>query len=449
MTGNRATASTLGRARVPWAVALPLTLALALLFGPAVVPVPGVTGVARADAVRSAEYWLGEYGFLDAWKVSRGQGVKVAVIDTGVDGSHPDLSGVVVAGRDFSGQGAADGSRGIGSAPEHGTLVATSLAGRGHGADGQDGILGTAPEASILAASVWLSDNEPAGMPDPDDQVAQAVRWAVDSGARVINMSLGSSSVDWPTSWDDAFSYAEAHDVVVVAAAGNRASGSNQVGAPATIPGVLAVGGVDRNGKASLDASTQGITIGVAAPSEELVGGTPGGGYAQWAGTSGAAPLVSGLAALIRSHWPAMSAADVVNRIIRSARPATAQVPDPNYGYGAIDARAALTADIPAVSANPLGSIADWIRMHRRGAGAQAPNRVTLPAPAPSPAPTATARRPDAVAAPPAGPRWPGLVLAGYAVLVVAVGSAGAASVHRIRRRSRGTTTDSPAAPNR
>ncbi|TPW65421.1 S8/S53 family peptidase, partial [Schumannella sp. 10F1B-5-1] len=91
-------------------------------------------------------------------------------------------------------------------------------------------------------------------------------------GADVINMSLTRNTLDWPTSWDDAFSYAMDHDVVIVAAAGNRGSGTDEVGAPATMPGVLTVAGVDRAGQTSRKASTQGVTIGVSAPSEELVG---------------------------------------------------------------------------------------------------------------------------------------------------------------------------------
>src|SRR5699024_11576530 len=132
-----------------------------------------------------------------------------------------------------------------------------------------------------------------------EEQIPRAVRWAVENGAKVINMSLGSTSPAWPESWDSAFKYAEDHDVVVVAAAGNRSGGMSQVGAPATIPGVLTVAGVDESGKASKDSSTEGISIGVAAPAEPLVGGMPGGDYARWSGTSGAAPIVSGVVALI------------------------------------------------------------------------------------------------------------------------------------------------------
>jgi type VII secretion-associated serine protease mycosin len=330
---------------------------------------------ARADQVRDLEYWLKDYGFAQAWSTTRGAGVKVAVIDTGVDGSVPDLAGAVVGGTDVSTVGAASGQRplGDGESANHGTWVASLLAGRGTGAD--SGVLGAAPEASILTASVALG--KAMGPVGSDDQIAEAVRWAVDNGASVINMSLTRNTLDWPTSWDDAFQYAFAHDVVIVAAAGNRGSGTSEVGAPATIPGVLTVAGVDRAGKASFDASAQGITIGVSAPSEQLVGANPGGGYVQWAGTSGAAPLVSGAVALVRAAHPELKAADVIERIIRTARPAGGAVPSPIYGYGLLDAAAAVTADVPHVTANPMGDLGDWIRIHRR---AESPTGVSPPA---------------------------------------------------------------------
>ena len=87
---------------------------------------------AAADSLRDREYWLKEYGIEKAWAVSKGAGVKVAVIDSGVDGTHPDLRGVVVGGHDASGAGNPDGQKPIGSRTEHGTLVASMLAGRGH-----------------------------------------------------------------------------------------------------------------------------------------------------------------------------------------------------------------------------------------------------------------------------------------------------------------------------
>ena len=135
-----------------------------------------------------------------------------------------------------------------------------------------NGVIGVAPEAPSCSRSRSASASATVSS---DDQIADGVRWAVDNGAEVINMSLTRNTLDWPESWDDAFLYAIQHDVVIVAAAGNRGSGTTEVGAPATMPGVLTVAGVDRNGKASFDASSQGITIGVSAPSEELVGATP------------------------------------------------------------------------------------------------------------------------------------------------------------------------------
>src|SRR5690606_32981220 len=126
------------------------------------------------------------------------------------------------------------------------------------------------------------------------EQVPEAITWAVDQGADVINLSWTTNTLTWDESWDDAFLHAFENDVVIVVAAGNRGSGTRVVGAPATIPGVLVVGGVDRQGRASVEASTQGITIGVAAPSEGLLGVAPDGRVMEWSGTSGAAPIVAG-----------------------------------------------------------------------------------------------------------------------------------------------------------
>jgi subtilisin family serine protease len=200
-----------------------------------------------------------------------------------------------------------------------------------------------------------------------DDQIAEAVVWAVDNGADVINMSLTRNTPDWPESWDDAFMYAFEHDVVVVAAAGNRGAGTSEVGAPATIPGVLTVAGVDKEKNASFDASSQGITIGVAAPSEDLVGVQPDGKYVVWDGTSGAAPLVSGLVALVRSEHPDLDAANVIERVIATADPNGQDVPSALYGNGLIDPVTALTADVPEIDPDTLvNGLAEWITIHRR-----------------------------------------------------------------------------------
>lgn len=365
----------------------------------------GLTGIAltavlatpaAADSWRDDQYWLEDYGFTSAWDTSQGEDVTVGIIDTGVDDSHPDLTGQLAGGYDASGTGDSDGTTSMGPDPDHGTMVASLLAGHGHGdppddeededADddsddsddeaqddvapidqyGTDGILGAAPQVELLSVSVLLDDTAE-GVPSVDEQIANGVNWLVDQDVDVINISLASSEQDWPETWDEAFLHAEEQDVVVVVAAGNRASGSDVVGAPATIPGVLTVAGLDEDGTASWDASTQGITIGVAAPADPLIGAVPGGDYTQWSGTSGAAPLVSGLAALIRAEHPKISAEQVIQRILATAEDSGHAGQGNLYGRGIIDADAALTADVDEVSENPMGSIADWISMHRRG----------------------------------------------------------------------------------
>lgn len=338
-----------------------------------------VTGAApaHADSIRNREYWLADYGIADAWATTRGSGTVIAVIDTGVDATHPDLADAVIGGADFSGNG-------TGGAPvggeEHGTMVAALAAGRGHGSGA--GVIGVAPEAGILAISIGFGDET-----DSDAQVAEAVTWAVDNGADVINLSFTRNTLDWPESWDAAFLHAAENDVVIVAAAGNRGSGTAVVGAPATMPGVLTVAGLTRSGVASNSASSQGITIGVSAPAEQLVGATPGGGYSLWSGTSGAAPLVAGVAALVRAAHPELDAAGVINRIVSTATDAGDIGLDPLYGYGLLDAERAVNADVAAVSANPMGDLAEWVRLNRRADSSPAPTQGGILPPASEGAP--------------------------------------------------------------
>jgi subtilisin family serine protease len=363
---------------------------------------------ATTDAVRDREYWLDDYGIREAWSVTRGAGVTIAIIDTGVAAGIAELRGAVVGGADFSGLGGADGQIPVGDEGQHGTLVATLAAGRGTGVN--SGVIGAAPEASILALSVGFGQ----GAVDSDAQIAAAVTWAVDHGADVINMSLTRNTLDWPESWDEAFLHAAENDVVVVAAAGNRGSGTVAVGAPATMPGVLTVGGVDENGGASWDASAQGITIGVAAPSEGLVGVT----------------IVAGIVALVRAAHPDLDAANVINRVVATARDAGPPGADFTYGFGYVYAAAAVSADVAVVSANPMGDLADWVRINRRADATPAPAETVEPAPVP---------RPESWAGDPTGVLLPSVVtlhLVGLpllALLLLGVG-AGALAVGVVRR---------------
>ncbi len=404
---------------------VPAALVVAIV-GSLVVATP-----ASADSVRSAQYWLDAYGIRTAWETTQGAGVTIAVIDTGVDSTVPELRDAVIDGEDFSGLGTSDGTPVGSSGSEHGTMVAALAAGRGTGAD--SGVIGAAPAASILAISIGFGE----GRESSDDQIVEAVHWAVDNGADVINMSLTRNTLDWPESWDEAFLYAMENDVVVVAAAGNRGNGTTVVGAPATMPGVLTVAGLDRAGEASFDASSQGITIGVAAPSEDLVGVIPGGGHVTWNGTSGASPIVAGIVALVRAAHPGLDVANVINRITATARDAGSPGTDPIYGFGLVDAAAAVVAPVPTVTENPMGELSDWITLYRRADST------------PTPTPTApVAATPAPVAAGPRDPLGtllptvnllrtagiPLLVVLGFAALFALVAVGAVRRVKRLRR---------------
>jgi len=361
----------------PAAASVAASIAFVLTSG-VVSPAAGatVTPPPQEDPVREAEYWLGEYGIEAAWQVTRGAGVTIAVIDTGIAKGPVEFSGAVRGGTDVSGVGSSDGRTPVGAVDsDHGSWVASLAAGRGTGPE--TGMIGVAPEAELLSVSVGFGA---AARRSFTDQIAEAIRWSVDHGADVINMSLTTNVPDWPESWDDAFLYAFENDVVIVVAAGNRASGTTGVGAPATIPGVLTVAGVDPQGNASVDASTQGITIGVAAPSEKLIGVSADGRLVQWDGTSGAAPIVAGVAALVRAAHPELDADNVINRILKTARPAPGGTDPLLYGQGLVDAAAAVSASVPTVSKNPMGSLEEWVRLYRR---------ADNPAIPPEPAPTA------------------------------------------------------------
>ena len=352
-----------------------VVLGAVMLTGATAAPVPEDP----TDPVRAAQYWLDQYGIRDAWKTTRGAGQKIAVIDTGIARGPVEFTGAVAAGTDVSGVGAPDGRTPVGAVDSnHGSWVASLAASRGTG-NGR-GMIGVAPEAELLSISVGFGATTSKPF---TEQIVDALRWAVDEGATIINMSLTTNTLDWDPSWDEAFQYAFDHDVVVVVAAGNRGSGTSRVGAPATIPGVLAVGGVDPSGRASNDASTQGITSGLSAPSERLLGVSADGTLVQWNGTSGAAPIVSGVAALVRAAHPELDANNVLNRLIRTAAPVpgAAAGQDPLYGYGLIDAEAAVSAtNVPSVSSNPLGDLAEWVRLYRR-ADAPAPTGEPTTAP--------------------------------------------------------------------
>jgi serine protease len=315
--------------------AAPTALTAPIFAAPVTAPLTG-------DSVRDEQWHLKTLNVAGAWTYSSGEGVTVAVIDSGVDANHVDLVGQVLPGLDLvSGDG--DGRT---DPVGHGTTVSALIAGRG---DDSAGVVGIAPKSKILPVRVLDQENR------YDDAliVAKAVRWAVDHGASVINLSLGGNGSS--AALAAALDYAFAKDVVVVACTGNATpSGTTDVWYPAREPGVIAVAGLERSADTLWSGSITGKQTVVAAPATQLLGAKPD-GYWRVQGTSFAAPMVSGTAALIRSRWPTMSAPEVINRIIHTARDLGEPGRDPVYGFGVIDPTAALTADVPGVPrSNPL-----------------------------------------------------------------------------------------------
>ncbi|MGH3739361.1 MAG: type VII secretion-associated serine protease mycosin [Micromonosporaceae bacterium] len=300
----------------------------------------GAPGAAYADKVRSQQWQLDALRIPQAWGYADGDGAVVAVLDSGVDASHPDLRGQVLPGTDLVDPGGDGRTDAVG----HGTAIAAIIAGHNDG----KGVVGIAPRAKILPVRVLDQENR---YNDPT-VVAEGLRWAVDHGADVVNLSLGGAQPSEDLA--AAIQYAYDHDVVLVACAGNNVGdGDRQIWYPAREPGVIAVTGLDQSGtfwKLSL-AGPQSV---LAAPADQLVGATAGGGYTELKGTSFSAPMVSATAALVRSHWPDMNAANVANRLIRTARDAGPAGRDDQYGFGRVDPVAALTNPVTSVRENPL-----------------------------------------------------------------------------------------------
>ncbi|MEV6306269.1 type VII secretion-associated serine protease mycosin [Actinoplanes sp. NPDC051861] len=299
---------------------------------------------AGADWVRYEQWHLKTLNVAGAWTYADGTGVTVAVIDSGVDAHHPDLEGQVLPGLDLV---AGDGD-GQTDPVGHGTTVSALIAGR---SDDNAGVVGIAPKAKILPVRVLDADNR------YNDAlvVAKAVRWAVDKGAKVLNLSLGGSGSS--ATLAAALDYAFAKDVVVVACTGNaNASNSSSSGVwyPAREPGVLAVAGMEKEGDVLWGGSITGKETVITAPATQLVGARGPNDYWRVQGTSFAAPMVAGTAALLRSRWPDMSAGEVVNRIIKTAKDRGAPGRDPQYGFGLVDPVGALTADVSPALDNPL-----------------------------------------------------------------------------------------------
>ncbi len=326
-----------------WATTGVVTLTGALLLTTA--------PTASADYVRDQQWALNAFAAKDVWAESQGQGVTVAVVDSGVDASHPDLTGQVLEGKDFTGGGNAQEDK-----MGHGTSMASIIAGHGHGAGNSSGMMGLAPKAKILPLRTLQTEKDP----NHDETWAAAVRYAVDQGAKVINLSFSNDGGKTLSDGRAAIAYAQAHDVVVVAGSGN--DGSIAVDEPAALPGVVAVGAIDEKAN-RWDGSNTGKGLALMAPGVEVLSAdmTRSQQYSLSTGTSDATAYVSAAAALVRAKYPDLTAGQIINRLIKSATFAHhkgLKAPDEEYGYGIVRPYSALTRDIPAgPKKNPLGQL--------------------------------------------------------------------------------------------
>jgi len=318
-----------------------------------------------------------------------GKGVTVAVLSTGVDAKHPDLAGSVTEGPDFSKTGRAPGGPFWG---EEGTAVASLIAGHGHVPDGTGltgGITGVAPEARILSIQVTLEFDDPLNSDAAvtrrlPDAIAAGIRYAVDHGATVIALpldpgTLGASPSGNPaaaggsTAERAAVSYALAHNVLLVAPAGDNGASTNSVNYPAAYPGVIAVGATSRTGQlapftgahsyVALTAPGSGITPDpptsvsmTADPAAGLMVAAPDGGYAPLASSDMSAALTAGVAALIRSRYPWLTVPEVTQALEHGVTPQRgggSHLAAAARGNGELDAETALGFAAAIAAAHP------------------------------------------------------------------------------------------------
>jgi subtilisin family serine protease len=333
---------------------LAATAAAALLSMTAALPASAGT----SDPLRPKQWGLDQVHAEQAWPTSTGSGTVVAVVDTGVDLAHPDLQGQLVPGATFTGCGKGGGPCGNGdyrgpdgenNEDEHGTHVAGIVAAA---TDNGVGVAGVAPDASIMPVKVLEEGTGSYG------EIAEGVRWAVDHGADVVNLSLGGLPgtqvlplVGVDTELAEALAYARDNGVLAVAAAGN--TGTPLCNDPAFTDDVICVAATDRN-------EAKG-GAGLVSCDDDVWSTVPGGtgteacgesDYDAYAGTSMATPHVAGVAALLFAQG--RDVADVENVLLTTSRQpvtGTTGTYSPTHGWGIVDAEAAVAAPVTTTAA--------------------------------------------------------------------------------------------------
>ncbi|MER7754831.1 S8 family serine peptidase [Kitasatospora sp. NPDC097643] len=323
--------------RVRWRVFAAALLAAGVVVGPVTTP------AVADDTVRERQWHLDAMHAPEMWQVSKGQGITVAVIDGGFRLDHPDLVGQFLPGKDFSGSPGGVGSFNDG----HGTEMSSLIAGTGRGVGGT-GAYGLAPAAKILPLKI---NNGAAGAPTSAeflDQIGQAVNYAVDQGAKVINISQGMAAARTSpgdvAKLDRILATARAKGSLVVASVGNEAQSGNPLSYPGGLPNVVGVGASDRNGTVTAE-SEYGPHVVLVAPGMDMFAAcTSSTEYCKSHGTSDAAALVSASAALVWSVHPNWTANQILRVLINTASKATnGATRTDDGGYGAVRPRIALT----------------------------------------------------------------------------------------------------------
>ena len=319
---------------------------------------------APADEIRDSQLWvLNMVNAFTAWQVSQGAGVKVAVLDSGVNPDVSDLAGSVISGPDLTGLHTPPSNPNWGV---HGTWMASIIAGHGHDGGGS-GIIGIAPEAKILSIRVIPDKGDPGYHTYDSEQeqriqqsLADGIMDAVHDGAKVISMSIGYSAPSGAVR--GAIQYAFQHGVVLVASSGNSGQDDEQhddgfapVSFPADYPGVLSVAALNSDGSVA-NFSSNNLSVQLAAPGVNVPAQGTDGQYWLVSGTSPACALVAGVAALIKSRYPQLGPSLVEQALTSTAQNAPSGGYNARIGFGTVDAAAALSAAGRLAASHPARS---------------------------------------------------------------------------------------------
>jgi subtilisin family serine protease len=323
-------------------------------------------GIARVwldrKVTASLDRSVPQIGAPDAWKAGfDGKGVKVAVLDTGVDRTHPDLADRVVAEKNFSDADNVDDHVG------HGTHVASTIAGSGAASQGR--YRGVAPGATIISGKV-LDDNGGGAI----SGIVAGMSWAAEQGAKVVNLSLGgedSPGIDPGEAAVNALT--DSKGILFAVAAGNAGPKPQTIGSPGSATGALTVGAVDRqdniapfssvgptvDGAAKPDVTAPGVGIVAARAAHGTIGTPAGTGYVSMSGTSMATPHVAGAAAILAQQHPGMSGQQIKQILMISATPTPGLSPA-QQGSGRVNLTKAITQKLTNTSASVVFAQASW-----------------------------------------------------------------------------------------